>query len=110
RLGRGRQVQELGPVQPDAGRPVLEDPLDVLGELDVGVQADRVPVAGDGRLGRDVLELPLVVDELLARLAVLGELFDVGVDDDVPAGAVDDDRVPAVGLVGDVPQPDDGRD
>ena len=79
--------------------PVRSGVVDVLGELDVRLEADRVPVLASRRAGRERRPARSRASTLLAlELAVLGELLGVGVDDHDAAVAVDDDGVAAADL------------
>src|SRR5215203_3459320 len=104
------EVKELGPVKADAFSPVLQGLIDIVGLFDVRLKADLVAVGGDGREDGQGEQRHLGVVYLLHPPAVIGKLVGVGVDNDQPAGAVDDDGVAAADLVGDVPQADDGGD
>ena len=72
---------------------VLQDLLDVVGQLDVRVQLDAHAVDGFGGLGAQALQLlPLEVEFALLQ-PVFGEHRAVGVDDDHAALAVDDQHL-----------------
>ncbi len=104
------EVKELGAVEADALCAAIDGLVDALGDLDVGHERHLVPVERAPGHVEELGELGLDDDAPFLGLAVLDELFLVGVDDHDAVVAVDDDQVAGVDLAGDVSQPDDGGD
>ena len=104
------QEQELGAEQPDAGRAVVERLREVVGQLDVGVELDRVAVERRRRLGLEAPELGALELELALLQPVLGEHRLVGIDDDDVVGAVDDQELVLADQRPAVVRADDRRD
>ena len=72
----------------------------VIRVADVGDEKNLVAVAGDGGLATIGLERLLLLGELLGLGAVVSEVVVVGVHQDAAAGAVDDDHVAALDVLG----------
>ena len=104
------QEQELAAEEADAHRADLERLLDVLGQLDVRLQLDRDAFErGRGRRLQALQLLPLELELALAEL-VLGEHLPVGVDDQHPGRAVDDEQLALADHLPGVVQADDRRE
>src|SRR6185312_3853853 len=100
------QVEEFRPVEADSLRTMLEGVINIFGEFDVRLNTDDVPVFGLGRQFGQFPQLSLKAFEFLGRLAVLFELLRVGVNDYYAAGAIDDYRIPAADLGGQIAKAD----
>ncbi len=85
--------QELGPVQADAVGHHLPHRDRVLGQFDVGVQADQHPVAGHRRLAFELVQFALLAALLLLLVTVIAQNAFVQTDQDDALAAIHDHRL-----------------
>ena len=96
--------------RPTPEAPIADGRLGIDRAVDVGQQFQLDAVGGPAGWSRFVGQLILEQEELALQLEIGAALLGVGIDQHVPAAAVDDDRVAGLHLPQDAAHARDGRD